>query len=161
AISALEGFSRRYGQLLNSQHAGAGLLALGRELYDWLDSEGGQLHALLQRAEPPLQFEVCATNRYPSEAEWSLLRAPWELLADQQGFLAGDVGLGFSPVRRIGRQVEAPRLDKQRLGLVFMAASPRGGRELDYEAEETAIMAAVESTRLDLLVEESGSPDAL
>jgi hypothetical protein len=137
AVSALEGFSGRYGQLLNSSNAAAGFLALGRELYGWLDGDGGQLNSLLQQVGPPLRFEVCAANRYPSPAEWSLLRAPWELLADQQGFLAGDVGLGFSPVRRIGRQVPAPALDKHRLGLVFMAASPRGGRELDYEAEET------------------------
>jgi CHAT domain-containing protein len=93
-------------------------------------------------------------------AEWALLRAPWELLADQQGFLAGDVGLGFSPVRRLGRQVAPSALDKHRLGLVFMAASPRGARELDYEAEETAIMEVV-GNKLDLLVEESGNPDEL
>ena len=98
----------------------------------------------LQQAQRPLRFEICAANRYPSPEEWALLRAPWELLADQQGFLAGDVGLGFSPVRRIGRRVEpAAAPDKHRLGLVFMAASPFGVDELDYEAEETAIMAAV------------------
>jgi len=161
AVGALEGFSRRYYELLPSPHAAAGLLALGRDLYGWLDGEGGQLTTLLQRGDRPLQFEVCAGNRIPSAAEWALLRAPWELLADQQGFLAGDVGLGFSPVRRLGRQATAPGLDKHRLGLVFMAASPRGARELDYEAEETAIMAAVGSTKLDLLVEESGNPDEL
>jgi hypothetical protein len=162
AVSALEGFSRRYYGLLQSSDAAAGLLALGRELYGWLDGAGGQLNTLLQRAERPLRFEVCAANRIPSPAEWALLRAPWELLADQQGFLAGDVGLGFSPVRRLGRQVVPPPApDKHRLGLVFMAASPRGARELDYEAEETAIMTAVGSTKLDLLVEESGNPEEL
>jgi hypothetical protein len=116
AVATLEGFSGRYGQLLGSPHAGAGLLALGRELYGWLDGEG-QLHALLQRAERPLRFEVCAANLLPSPAEWALLRAPWELLADQNGFWAGDVALGFSPVRRLGRRTEAPPLDKHRLGL--------------------------------------------
>jgi CHAT domain-containing protein len=115
----------------------------------------------LQQAEIPLHFEVCAANRSPSEAEWSLLRAPWELLADERGFLARDVTLGFSPARRLGRSVEAPPLDKHRLGLVFMAASPQGGVELDYEAEETAIISAVGSTKIDLLVEESGNPKEL
>ena len=115
AVSALEGFSRRYYELLQSSYAAAGLLALGRELYGWLDGDGGQLNALLQCAERPLRFEVCAANRYPSAAEWALLRAPWELLADQQGFLAGDVGLGFSSVRRLGRPVAPPALDKHRL----------------------------------------------
>jgi hypothetical protein len=42
-----------------------------------------------------------------------------------------------------------------------MAASPHGAHELDYEAEETAIMTAVDPARLDLLVEESGNPDEL
>src|SRR5262249_31338311 len=37
----------------------------------------------------------------------------------------------------------------------------RGARELDYEAEETAIMEAVGSSKLDLLVEESGNPHEL
>ena len=161
AVSVLDRFSRRYYELLQSSNPAAGLLALGRELHGWLDGDGGQLTALLQQSERPLRFEVCAANRYPSGAEWALLRAPWELLADQQGFLAGDVGLGFSPVRRLGRPVAPPALDKHRLGLVFMAASPRGARELDYEAEETAIMSAVGSTKLDLLVEESGNAEEL
>src|SRR5262249_3298622 len=161
AVSVLEGFSRRYYELLQSSNPAAGLLALGRELHGWLDGDGGQLTALLQQSERPLRFEVCATNRFPSGAEWALLRAPWELLADQQGFLAGDVGLGFSPVRRPGRQVASAALDKHRLGLVFMAAAPRGARELDYEAEETAIMTAVGSTKLDLVVEESGNAEEL
>src|SRR5215475_10726847 len=86
AIAALEGFSRRYGQLVGSPHSGAGVLALGRELYDWLDGKERQLHALLQWAERPLRFEVCTANVVPSPAEWALLRAPWELLADQNGF---------------------------------------------------------------------------
>jgi tetratricopeptide (TPR) repeat protein/CHAT domain-containing protein len=161
AVAALEDYGRRYYELLRSPHPAAGLIALGRELYRWLDGDGGHLYALLQRAIHPLRFEVCAANLYPSPAEWSLLRAPWELLANHEGFLAADAGLGFSPVRRLGRQAAAPPLGRHRLGLMFMAASPRGVRELGYEAEETAIMAAVGSTKLDLLVEESGNPDEL
>src|SRR5215831_9727059 len=161
AMTKLEGIATRYAQLVNSAFGAAGLLVLGRELYDWLNGDGGQFDELMQRAPRPLRFEVCSSQLIPTAAEWSLLRAPWELLADQQGFLAGDVGLGFSPVRRLGQGAAAPALDKHRLGLVFMAASPRGALELDYEAEETAIMAAVGSTKLDLLVEESGNPDEL
>ena len=160
-VARLEEFSGRYYELLQSSQAAAGLLALGRELHGWLDGDDGQLNAFLQRADRPLRFEVCAANRYPGAEEWALLRAPWELLADQAGFLVGDAGLGFSPVRRLGRQTQFPPLDRHRLGLVFMAASPRGARELDYEAEETAIMVAVGATKLDLLVEESGNPDEL
>ena len=108
AMTKLEGFATRYAQLVNSAFGAAGLLVLGRELYDWLNGDGGQFDELMQRAPRPLRFEVCSSQLIPTAAEWSLLRAPWELLADQQGFLAGDVGLGFSPVRRLGRQVEAP-----------------------------------------------------
>src|SRR5262245_36384086 len=161
AVGELEVFSRRYGELLNSSNAAAGILKLGRDLHDWLDGDGRHLNALLQQAPRPLRFEVCCPSLLPGPAEWALLRAPWELLADANGFWAGDVGLGFSPVRRLGQQKLALALDKHRLGLVFMAASPRGARDLDYEAEETAIMEAVGSSKLDLLVEESGNPDEL
>jgi CHAT domain-containing protein/tetratricopeptide (TPR) repeat protein len=162
AVAALKGFSDRYARLLDASQPAAGLLDLGRALYRWLDGDRGHLTELLQRARP-LHVEVCAASRFPSDAEWALLRAPWELLADANGFLAGDAGLGFSPVRRLGRRADAPPLDGHRLGLVFMAASPhgQGARELDYEAEETAIMKAVGATKLDLLVEESGNPGEL
>jgi len=42
-----------------------------------------------------------------------------------------------------------------------MASSPRGQHELDFEAEEAAILAAVGETRLDLLVEDTGDPQQL
>jgi tetratricopeptide (TPR) repeat protein len=161
AVFDLKGFSDRYRSLLGSSQPAAGLLALGRDLYGWLNSDDAQLTRLLQQADRPLRFEVCTADRYPSEAEWALLRAPWELLAGGKDFLAGDVGLGFSPVRRVGRRTDAPPLDRHRLGLVFMAASPQGAQELDYEREETAIMEAAGSTKLDLLVEESGNPGEL
>ena len=161
AVAALKGFTDRYSQLLNASSPEADLLALGRELYAWLDGDDGQLQAFLRHAARPLRFEVGAANRAPTAAEWTLLRAPWELLADAQGFLAGDVGLGFSPVRRLGRRGDVPALGEYRLGLAFMAASPQGIVDLDYEAEETAIMKVVEPSKLDLLVEESGNPQEL
>ena len=162
AVGALNSFTDRYNVLLASaSYPAAGLLALGRDIYNWLDGDSRQLSALLQAAQTPLLFEICVANRFPSLEEWALLRAPWELLADGRGFLAGDVGLGFSPVRRVGRRKDSPAPDEHRLGLVFMAASPSGAKDLDYEKEETAIMAAVGSTKLDLLVEESGEPKEL
>ena len=42
-----------------------------------------------------------------------------------------------------------------------MAASPQGVSELDYEAEEAAILDAVGNTHLDLLVDESGEAAVL
>lgn len=161
AVTTLEEFSQRYTKLSQLRRNAAELLVLGRDLYRWIEGDSGQLTGLLQRTTRPLRFEVAVARRFPSRAEWTLLHSPWELLADDKGYIAGDVPLGFSPIRRIGRVEAPPKLDQHRLGLVFMAASPRGIQELDYEAEETAILEAVGATKLDLLVEESGNPEEL
>ena len=161
STATLGRFSRRYGELVAARHQAAELLALGRELYRWIDGDSGQLTMLMQTAVPPLRFEISVAQRYPMPQEWALLHAPWELLADDKGYLAGDVPLGFAPFRRIGAAESPAKLDQYRLGLVFMAASPREVHELDYEGEETAILEAVGSTKVDLLVEESGNPEEL
>lgn len=46
-------------------------------------------------------------------------------------------------------------------GLAFMASAPRGQHELDFEAEEAAILSAVGQTRIDLMVEDTGDPEHL
>lgn len=160
-VTTLGEFGKRYGTLVASSNPAAGLLTLGQDLYRFLDGDGGDLTRLIDRAPRPLRFEIAAPTPRPDGATLALLRAPWELLAKDNAFLASDVALSFSPVRRLGRAVPPPPLDHYRLGLTFMAASPRGARELDYEAEETAIMRAVGSAELDLLVEESGNPREL
>jgi hypothetical protein len=158
AIASLESFGERYKQLSNLGSNAAELLGLGRDLYHWLEGGDGQLGKLLRVAARPLRFEILVASHYPSPAEWILLHAPWELLADDQGHLAGNVLLSFSPVRRITPSTAPPPpLDQLRLGLVFMAASPRGDEEIDYEAEEAAIMTAVGASKIDFLVEESGN----
>ena len=106
-------------------------------------------------------FEV-AGPRSPSEAAWAVLRAPFELLAlPGGGFLAEDELIRFCVVRRLGPAGTRPRLDGFRLGLAFMASSPRGQHELDFEAEEAAILTAVGEGNLDLLVEDTGDPEQL
>jgi hypothetical protein len=42
-----------------------------------------------------------------------------------------------------------------------MASAPRGQHELDFEAEEAAILTAVGQTRIDLMVEDTGDPEHL
>ena len=64
-------------------------------------------------------------------------------------------------VRRLGPPQARPGLDGFRLGLAFMASSPRGQHELDFEAEEAAILAAVGESRIDLMVEDTGDPEQL
>jgi hypothetical protein len=160
-VAALEEFGQRYGQLLDADKPAEDFLKLGRDLYGFLDGDGGYLTALIERTSRPLHFEIAAPTRRPDTATLALLRAPWELLANEQGYLAGDVALGFSPVRRLGRHEPPPAPDDHRLGVVFMAAAPRGLPDLEHEAEETAIMTAVGTSELDLLVEESGNPHEL
>ncbi len=63
-------------------------------------------------------------------------------------------------VRRLGTAGRPPEPDGFRLGVAFMASSPRGQYELDFEAEEAAILRAA-STRVDLVVEDSGDPAQL
>ena len=166
AVTALKEFNERYRNLLGRSDP-AGLLVLGRDLYRWLDGDQGQLAALRDKAPRPLVFEVSGPAA-PGDTEWPLLRAPFELLADDAGFWAGDALLGFAPVRRLRQAGEPlPPPDDHRLGLVFMAAAPRGGgAELDFEAEETAILAAVRPKpgvpeTIDLLVEETGDAAGL
>ena len=52
-------------------------------------------------------------------------------------------------------------LDGFRLGLAFMASSPLGQHELDFEAEEAAILHAVGDSRVDLVVDDTGDPKQL
>src|SRR5712691_1992402 len=157
----LERLAARYVTALQA-HAGTGdFTRLGRELFEWLDGDQGQLSALLERASRPLSFEVQGT-RSPSEKAWAVLRALFELLAGPGGaVLAEDELARFSVTRRLGPAGKGSTLDEFRLGLAFMASSPRSQHELDYEAEEAAILRAVGETRIDLLVEDTGDPEQL
>ncbi|WFE96819.1 tetratricopeptide repeat protein [Micromonospora sp. WMMD987] len=151
----------RYAQAVQAGADDDVLTGLGRTLYGWLDGEQGQLTDLLRRASTPLTFEVQGP-RTPSDRQWTVLRAPFELLARPDGgFLAADALLRFGVVRRLGAPGVRPALDAYRLGLGFMAAAPRGQHELDFEAEEAAILRAVGEARLDLMVEDTGDPAQL
>ncbi|GGN33850.1 tetratricopeptide (TPR) repeat protein [Actinoplanes campanulatus] len=131
---------------------------LGRELWSWLDGDEAQLIALLDQAAAPLIFEVRGP-RSPSARAWAVLRAPFELLAHPvEGFLAANPLSRFCVVRRLGRPDPLPEPDGFRLGLAFMASSPRRHDELDFEAEEAAILDAIDETRVDLVVEDTGNP---
>ncbi len=159
--AVLDALSARYADLERAADPAAEALAIGRDLYRWLDGDGGQLRRLIAQAARALLFTVHDPSPAPTAAARALLQAPWELLADAEGPLAANALLGFSPLRRLGPVGRAPAADDHRLGLAFMAASPPGVAELDFEAEETAILDAVGDTNLDLLVDETGEPRAL
>ncbi len=96
----------------------------------------------------------------PDAGARTVLQAPWELLADDDGYLAGDALLRFAPARRLGAAQTAAKPDNYRLGIAFMAAAPEGVTELDYEAEEAAILRTAHEG-VDLYVEDSGDPEEL
>jgi len=155
----------RYGLLERHTDPDAAI-GIGRDFYRRLDGDQHQLNRLLEEAPRPLILSVHCPRRRPSPAEWALLQAPWELLADDKGYLAADTLLQYSPQRRLGpiptptTQAPTPP-DDYRLGLAFMAAAPQDAPVLDYEAEEAATLDAVGDTELDLLVDESGAAPAL
>ena len=91
----------------------------------------------------------------------ALLAAPWEVLADENGFLAEDRMKLFLPLRRVAPEATITEPDHSDLSLLFMAAAPEGQHELDYEAEEATILEATRGLRtrqplVHLTVEESG-----
>ena len=157
----LSALAQAYRQRLGKSGKHSQLLQLGQQLYQWLD---GADHWLQQRRDtwlPPYELEICAPLN-PSAAEWAVLQAPWELLADSNHFLAENAQLSFSPVRRLGKAIPPPALSPYRLGLTFMAGAPRGAQELAYEAEENAILDATHNSGgMDLVVEDSGNPELL
>ncbi|GAA0434319.1 hypothetical protein Aca07nite_00760 [Actinoplanes capillaceus] len=159
-VKLLLDIAGRYVDAVHARSDDAVFAGLGRELFDWIDGGHGQLSTRLEQAAVPLVFEVRAPQA-PSAAGWAVLRAPWEVLADQTGFLAADGLRRFEVVRRLGTPAAAAPLDDYRLGLMFMASAPRRQRELDFEAEESAILTAVGDTRADLVVEDTGDPEQL
>ena len=160
-VEFLTGLAARYVRSVQAGSDAGVFVGLGRELYRWVDGDQGQLAGLLERAARPVVFEVTGP-REPSQAARAVLRAPFELLAvPDGGLLAEDELARFCVARRLGPAEGRPGLDRFRLGLAFMASSPRGQHELDFEAEEAAILAAIGEANLDLVVDDTGDPGQL
>ena len=102
-------WTTRYRALLGRDAAEVQLLALGREMYAWLDGGERWLERLLAAAEPPVVVEFQAPA-LPDELARVFLQAPWELLASTEGHLAGDAVLRYCPVRRLGPASDPPAL---------------------------------------------------
>ncbi len=151
----LSGWVSRYRTFVENPTEAEALVALGRELFDWLDASGWASQWL--EGPGPRLLEVTAASSHPSTDEVLVTSLPWEVLAMEAGFLAAD-GLQLYEVwRRIGRAEDAKVPSHRDLSLLFMAAAPRGGgARLAFEAEEAGILAATERLGLGLTVEETG-----
>ncbi|EAU43569.1 CHAT domain-containing protein, partial [Salipiger bermudensis] len=137
------------------------VLIIGRAMLAWLNHDG-TLSGWLSNARREL--DVLGTG--DCAISDALLAAPWEVLADDAGFLAEDRMRLFLPLRRLAPRALGIAPDHSDLAMLFMAAAPEGQHELDYEAEEAAILEATRSRvtgqpLLHLTVEESGELEIL
>jgi hypothetical protein len=73
----LDDVSTRYVQAVQARSDPGVLVMLGQALYEWLDGDQSQLSVLLEQADTPVVFEIQGP-RAPSDAQWALLRAPFE-----------------------------------------------------------------------------------
>lgn len=158
----LEGWTKGYLEAAVKDDHHATLLALGQQMHDWLNGSSSFLTRALDAATAPLLIEF-SVSRQDCEKETgkALLNAPWELLASEGEHWALQPDLAFCPIRRLGKATAPPPPSASRLGLVFMAAAPRGADNLDFEAEEASILSATRNLGLDLAVEESGTLELL
>ncbi|MFO7563036.1 MAG: CHAT domain-containing protein [Enhygromyxa sp.] len=100
-------------------------------------------------------------SRRPSPRERALLEAPWELLWFDGRYLAADVSIGYTPLRRIGERKTVRGSRPGSLSVLFMAAAAAGEAELDFEDEEALILRETDGLGIDLFVEETGTAKEL
>ncbi|MEQ5869124.1 CHAT domain-containing protein [Sagittula sp. NFXS13] len=159
-VSILDNWTRRYAKAVEVGDQSS-ILLVGREMLAWLDV-GGALAGWLDANRRGLEILGAGVG----EVTDALLAAPWEVLADDNGFLAEDRMKVFLPRRRVATDTTSVTPDHADLAMLFMAAAPEGQHELDYEAEEAAILDATRSRStgqplLHLTVEESGELEVL
>jgi hypothetical protein len=158
----LQGWAKRYLEAAGKNDHHDNFLELGQQMHDWLNGPSSFLTRALDVASAPLLIEFAVSRQNcESEIAQAFINAPWELLASDGQFWALRPDLAFCPIRCIGKATEPPEPSANRLGLVFMAAAPRGADNLSHEAEEASILTATRNLGLDLAVEESGTLDLL
>ena len=149
-----------YNQALKESNNKKVLLKIGQEIFYWLDGDNCSIEKFQDQAESPfiIEFQI---PKMASSQQKSFIEVPWELLANNNAFLAQHDILKYSPIRRLGPEKETkPAASEFRLNTVFMAASPRNVEpELDYEQEENALLnlGGGKALPMDLFVEESGN----
>ncbi len=156
-----QGWGERYLAAIRKDGDHNVLLELGSEMLAWLEGPTSCLTLSLEAATAPVIIEFTVARLDERDLAKAFLNAPWELLAKDGQFWALRPDLVFCPVRRVGKAAVPAQPSANRLGLVFMAAAPRGADNLDYEAEEASILNATRDLGLDLSVEESGTPELL
>jgi tetratricopeptide (TPR) repeat protein len=151
-------WAARYESALRKNDADA-FFPLGRDIFTALDQAQGWAQAWCD-GSGPRRLEIRVDSAESPFAQ-ALLAAPWELLSTKKAYLVDDDAQPFELTRRIGKPQPPTPPKHADLQLMFMAAAPVGEHELDFEAEESAILKATERLHLHLAVEESGAADIL
>ncbi len=158
ALPNLEDWAQRYDRAA-TQDDSAALLAIGREIFAWLDQAGWA--SAWARAAGDRELEV-RVEGIDDAAEVALLEAPWELLAEERDPLTLDPLQPFVVWRRVGAETAPPEAEAGNFKVMFMAAAPEGQALLDYEQEEARILEATRANkRVHLVVEETGALEPL
>ena len=151
----LQAWAQRYDEAVQCDNEGE-LASIGREMFAWLDGSGWASEWANQVGEDR-QLEIKVKGNDTPE-EIALLDAPWEVLSSgKTGPLALDELQLFTVARRVGDKATPWPARNGDLQLMFVAAAPEGAGELDFEAEEAAIVKATQGLPLRLVVEESGA----
>jgi tetratricopeptide (TPR) repeat protein len=125
---------------------GLSLPTLGKQLFAWLDEQGNLLHNYRQ-------LQIPATHNLPNLA--------WELLYNDD-FLCANRYSPFTPLRLITKNKQTVSPANRPLRLLFMACAPENLLpKLNFENEESLILAAIDPANIDLVVEESGTLEGL
>ncbi|HUH08332.1 MAG TPA: CHAT domain-containing protein, partial [Egibacteraceae bacterium] len=158
SLARLKDWSTRYGAA-SLRDREADLVVIGQEMFGWLDEAGWASAWAIAPGDRELEIRVAGVE---DAREATLLDAPWELLARQDGPLALDALRLFIVARRIGPVGAALEPERGDLRLMFMAAAPEGQSALDFEAEEVSILDATkDGRRVHLVVEETGALESL
>ncbi len=159
ALIRLNGWTQQYTRTIRSGDESP-LPGLGATMFDWLDESGWASKWVKGTGDRVLEIAVGDAG---VDAACALLDLPWEVLAHEGDFLAADPSQLFIVFRSIGKGATAvPAQPAYRdLAVMFMAASPEGQRELDFEAEEVALLDATARLPVEVVVEESGCADFL
>lgn len=131
------------------------LPGIGKRMLRWLNQNNWAAAWLNGQGSREL---ILGVHDIHSDEARLLLDAPWETLSTKDNFLAADATREFVVTRRIAPfgASDPPAPEYSDLAVAFMAASPRGQKELDFEAEEAGIIRATRHLPLSLFVEESG-----